>query len=424
MSTFTPAFQLSTGVQSYEWGKIGSDSKAAQFGKTTKGFKIEEGKPYAELWMGTHPSCPSSRAETSELLSKIIASDPKAYLGPKVQERFGDDLPFLFKVLAIGKALSIQAHPNKQLAEQLHKDRPDVYKDDNHKPEMAIAITPFKAFVGFRPLAEIASFLSVVPEFSDLISSQAKTTFIACAGQTSLPLSHDPSKVALREVFESLMTADEAEVKTQLAKLVNRYEVGGVEVNEEVETKELRELVRSLNEQFPDDIGVFCSFLLNVVSLEPGGGAFLKADEPHAYISGDIVECMATSDNVVRAGLTPKLRDVPTLVSMLTYYSAPPDAQLMNPDQFKSLAHTKLYDPPIDEFSVAHTHLPSGEKEKQPAVDGPSILLITEGTGKLICGEVESELETGAVWFIAAGQELELSANGALQAYRAFVEAN
>lgn len=149
---------------------------------------------------------------------------------------------------------------------------------------MALAITPFSGFCGFRPVPEIAAFLNAVPEFAALISDQAHTTLVALSSETPLPSEAEPRKIALREVFECLMTAPDADVKTQLAALVKRYRVGGVELH--ARERELADLVLTLEGQFPGDVGAFCAFLLNVVSLEPGEGVFLRANEPHAYISG------------------------------------------------------------------------------------------------------------------------------------------
>ncbi|KAG8924900.1 Mannose-6-phosphate isomerase [Tulasnella sp. 418] len=165
--------------------------------------------------------------------------------------------------------------------------------------------------------------------------------------------------------------------------------------------------------------------MLNVVKLEAGQAVFLKANEPHAYIYGDIMECMATSDNVVRAGLTPKLRDVPTLVSMLTYHWGSADSQIMPPRPFKSCSRTTLYDPPIDEFSVLVTDLQaSGDEEIHEPVDGPSVLIVTKGVGRM---ESEAdgtfELTEGVVFFIGAGAAIKLVAGeGGLVIYRAYVE--
>jgi len=265
-------FQLQAGVQSYDWGKLGSASKAAEFAATT-GFKVDENTPYAELWMGTHPNSPSSILPAGQPLLAYLQEHPEL-LGSKVKEHFGTDLPFLFKVLAIRKALSIQAHPDKGLAQKLHSERPNIYKDGNHKPEMAIAITPFSGFCGFLPPADIQRYLQVVPEFAALIDPTARAAFIAAA---------TPSKEELKAVFASLMEAPDDEVKKYVGQLVQRY-VAGKEIKPE--EKGVQELAITLESQFPGDVGVMCVFLLNIVHLNPGEAVFLKANDPHAYIDG------------------------------------------------------------------------------------------------------------------------------------------
>lgn len=121
-------FQLAAGAQNYDWGKIGPSSKVAQYAEHSPGFALDTTKPYAELWMGTHPTLASKLMSTGETLKDHLKRNPNL-LGEGVRKKFpGDDLPFLFKVLAIGKALSIQAHPDKKLAEKLHAERPNIYK--------------------------------------------------------------------------------------------------------------------------------------------------------------------------------------------------------------------------------------------------------------------------------------------------------
>ncbi len=122
-------FKLSAGAQTYDWGKLGLDSKVAQFAQCSPDFQVDPTKPYAELWMGTHPSMPSKVAKNGQLLKEVLLERPEL-LGDKVRNRFGNDLPFLFKVLAIRKALSIQAHPDRPLAKRLHQERPDIYKGE------------------------------------------------------------------------------------------------------------------------------------------------------------------------------------------------------------------------------------------------------------------------------------------------------
>ncbi|KAH8923022.1 mannose-6-phosphate isomerase [Atractiella rhizophila] len=401
---------LHCGAQQYDWGKLGPSSKVAQYASASTGLTISSSTPYAELWMGTHPSLPSKVATTGESLKEYLGKNPK-YLGGGLK-----DLPFLFKVLSIGKALSIQAHPDKTLGKKLHAEQPNIYKDPNHKPEMAIALTPFSAFCGFRPLSQISSFLQTVREFSSL-AKHSKDNFISVASNTSSSAAEQ--KAALKELFGEIMSAPAQQFMPAIRWLVERLESEGVRVKEGEEPKTEEELVLRLNEQFPDDIGILCTFLLNWVHLKPGEAIFLKANEPHAYLSGDIIECMATSDSVIRAGLTPKLRDVPVLLSMLTYTTLPPASQLLSPTSpsFAKNGHSKLYDPPIDEFSVVAVTLRKGEEEKHDGVEGPSVIIVTAGGGE-IKGQKTKE---GDVWFVAAGEEVHFKAGEKLELYRAFV---
>ncbi|PLW20258.1 hypothetical protein PCANC_00613 [Puccinia coronata f. sp. avenae] len=424
-------------VQLYDWGKLGRDgSKVAQYSMHLPQFQYDQNKPYAELWMGTHSSLPSKLTDGT-LLADHLASNPATLLGKHIHSQYGARLPFLFKVLAIGKALSIQAHPDRQLAIKLHKERPDVYKDDNHKPEMAIAITPFSGFCGFRPLNQISQYLEKVPEFAAVIGQETTRRFletITSSTSTTHPSitssaaasGGDQARVKghqalLKELFEKLMNASTELVTEQLRKLITRIESEGGRTKP-FGTDE--ELLLRLNEQFPDDVGIFCTFVLNVVRLEPGQAAFLQADEPHAYLTGDIVECMASSDNVVRAGLTPKLRDVPTLTEMLTYSYGPAESQLMKPTLFQDCQHTTLYDPPIEEFSVLLTKLSPGEHDQHPPINGPSILIVTQGSGTIEAEGLHiAPKHEGQVYFIAAGTPVTISAQqSTFVSYRAFVQ--
>ncbi|EIW68141.1 hypothetical protein TREMEDRAFT_33152 [Tremella mesenterica DSM 1558] len=427
-------FKLNVGIQSYAWGKKGRSSLAAQLGeKSVVGFESDEEKTYAELWMGTHPTLPSTLTATSTLLSDHLEKHPEL-IGHKVLSAFPESkkgsLPFLFKVLSIGTALSIQAHPDKELAKKLFDERPDVYKDNNHKPEMAIALTPFLAFLNFLPLPQILLHLLTVPELSFIPFSLTNSLAASLSLPTTLPpdtssftstdAPTEEQRQILKDIFEAFMSAPESVYKPAVRSLVERYEKNeSLTPNEE----SLRELTLMLDEQYPGDVGVLCVFLLNVVELQVGQAAFLGANMPHAYISGDIIECMATSDNVVRAGLTPKLRDVPTLVSMLTYDAGPGSKQLLRPVKFST--NSELYDPPIDEFSVVKVSLGSAEIDEHKAVEGPSVVVVTSGRKTARRGRVEEEVlvEKGDVVFIACGTKIQWTAEDKLEAFRAFVEA-
>ncbi|SPO40496.1 related to PMI40 - mannose-6-phosphate isomerase [Pseudozyma flocculosa] len=392
-----PVFQIVPGVQCYDWGIKGSTSRVAQYALATHqlNFQPSDDKPCAELWMGTHPSLPSRLVSPASSSSSSAGSDEAPTLsshleahpdliGDAVARKFSDEepgcLPFLFKVLSVGKALSIQAHPDKKLGKRLHQQRPDVYKDPNHKPEMAIALTPFSGFCGFRPLAEIGGFIDTVPEFAQLCSlGQSQLEELHDLIQSEADASSASVKSMLRTIFSNLMRAPASTYEALCDATSRRFSSSssaGV-------PQEERALLLKLNEQYPHDIGIFCTFLLNINRLEAGQAMFLQANEPHAYLEGEILECMAASDNVVRAGLTPKLRDVDTLIDMCTYTSGKALGMLDATDwkckRDGGDGEAKLFSPPIDEFDLVVSSLPRGGKQEQGAVQGPSILLGLEG---------------------------------------------
>jgi len=426
-----PLIRLQCGVNSYDWGKIGSDSSAARFAAATASdsFQVQSDKPYAELWMGTHPSNPSRDHATGRSLLELVEGN-RMLLAPSVQARYGSKLPFLFKVLSINKALSIQAHPNKKLAEQLHAKDPKNYPDDNHKPEMALAITDFEGLCGFRPLAEIAHFLSTVSALRQLVGEDTAKSFIDTVRNQDGGDSNGPTpknKEALKEAFAALMKSSQDDIAKAAKDLVadaeskgDEFAEGGVEATP---GSVLAELVPRLNKQFPGDVGLFVLFFLNYVQLKPGEAMFLQADDIHAYVSGDIIECMAASDNVVRAGFTPKFKDVQTLVDLLTYNYAPIEAQKMTPKEYpyvvlnrtaySSGSEAQLYDPPIDEFSVIRTVLRgNAAKATFDPIDGPSIVICTGGKGKISVGSKVEEIKEGYVFFVGATAELILESEG------------
>ena len=326
--------ELSCSVQCYAWGKLGEESQVARYAaRACQNFQLDKEATYAELWMGTHPNGPASLAREKQLLSEHIATTPDT-LGAKVRETFGDQLPFLFKVLSVNKALSIQAHPNKAHAEMLHAERPNIYKDPNHKPEIAIALTNFEGLCGFRPLEEIQGFFKTIPELAAVCDQ--------CDGL--MAATQDNYEESLRKCFESLMLCTKETLQQQLQSLKTH-------ITSEKKTVSVYELFLRLHDQYPGDVGCFVIFFLNHLRLSPGQAMFLGPNVPHAYLSGDCVEVMANSDNVVRAGLTPKLIDTPTLVSMLDYRCTEPSLRYFSPSQASDSCLE--FDPPVPDFSVA-----------------------------------------------------------------------
>ncbi|KAF9538535.1 mannose-6-phosphate isomerase [Agrocybe pediades] len=429
MSKGPSVFKIIPTTQQYDWGRTGRSSKVAEFAEASQipGFKVDESAPYAELWMGTHTKSPSHVRSSNQVLSEYLAKQPELLGGSIVQEfdAGNGNLPFLFKVLSIEKALSIQSHPDKKTAEKLHAEQPDIYKDPNHKPEMALAITPFRALCGFRPLNEIAAYLNRTPEFRAMIPPTIVDEFLSLSD--SKTPDGPAEKAALKNLFSSLMTAEEKDIKEQVASLLKRYKAGETHDGED---GDLVKLVLRLDSQFPGDIGVFCAYVLNYIHLNPGQAIFLGAGEPHAYISGECMECMANSDNVIRAGLTPKLRDIPNLVSGLTYTASVPTKHTVKPRAFKPASKASsasaLYDPPIPEFSVVQVKLLEGKKEEHPPLGGPSIAIVTEGKGKVSWGDESLDVGLGEVFFIgaASGVTFKNEGEGRLTIYRAYVEAD
>ncbi|KFQ62984.1 Mannose-6-phosphate isomerase, partial [Pelecanus crispus] len=402
---FPPAvFPLSCAVQSYSWGKVGMGSEVAKLlASSDPLIQIQPDRPYAELWMGAHPRGDAIIRDNripQKTLGQWITDNP-ACLGAKVKDAFQGCLPFLFKVLSVNTALSIQAHPNKELAAKLHAQFPEHYPDTNHKPEMAIALTPFEGLCGFRPVEEIVSFLQ---------SKDGNGGWLR-AEQLERSGSDDPRGVsaALRVCFTRLMKSEKKFFVDQLNMLVKRI---SQEVAEGKDTSGSNgALLLRLHSQYPGDIGCFTIYFLNLVRLEPGEAMFLGANEPHAYLHGDCVECMACSDNTVRAGLTPKFIDVLTLCEMLNYTPAPSSSKIFPATQSQLDPSVYLYDPPVPDFAIMRIEIPPSIKlYLVSAVDSASILLVIQGTavGTSTAAASEMTLRRGSVLFISANESISL----------------
>lgn len=380
--------------------------------------------------MGTHTNVPSYRHDDKKSLRDLIAANPEKLLGKETIQKFHskNELPFLFKVLSIEKVLSIQAHPDKTLGKILRAQDPKNYPDDNHKPEMAIAVTDFEGLCGFKPLDEISDELKRIPELKAIVGEETSKEFIQATKPNAAPGTSEDSKnkKLLQAVFGKVMNASEKDIVENARSLVKRAQ----EHPEDFNKPDLPELIIRLNKQFPDDIGLFCGcLLLNHCKLNAGEAMFLRAKDPHAYINGDIIECMAASDNVVRAGFTPKFKDVENLVEMLTYTYDPVEEQKMKAEIFKKSSgdgNAVCFNPPIEEFAIIQTTFEDGigTRHFEP-LDGPSILITTKGTGYITGEGVTLRAEPGYVFFIAANTAVNFQAlDKEFVTYRAFVEPN
>ncbi|GET91496.1 phosphomannose isomerase, putative [Leishmania tarentolae] len=375
--------KLDVGYQNYAWGKDAASSFVAKM----KGLTNDKsGKMFAELWVGTHPSCPSKIADGNAQLLEDFLKEPenkKKYFSEAHQATdFRDTVPYLLKVLSIRTALSIQAHPCKKLAEELHAAKPDKYKDPNHKPELICALTTFEALCCFRPLGAIMAYLKCIPELAELVGADAVLGKYMVAPETELPASDsDAEKALLKAMMTNLYAVSEDIVTKALRLHLQRIEEKGAQCAED-------ELFARVYSQYPDDVGCWMVYFLNYVQMLPGEALFLSDSEPHAYVSGDGVEIMACSDNVVRAGLTPKWKDVSTLISMLKYDTTGLASARHEKKSSEDAAHWQVqyYQPPAQfpDFSLYRL-----QYEEASGNGTTSVTLPTIGLGFCLEGSVK-----------------------------------
>uniref|UniRef100_A0A182PK16 mannose-6-phosphate isomerase n=4 Tax=sundaicus species complex TaxID=199889 RepID=A0A182PK16_9DIPT len=378
--------ELVGSVKNYEWGKLGGDSFVAKLAQANSDqLEVRSDLPYAELWMGDHVSGPAMLKTDGRGLDEVIRADPTATIGSSEGQ-----LPFLLKVLSIRKALSVQVHPNKIEAEKLHRQFPDIYKDPNHKPELAIALTDFEALCGFRPYEEIERMLHETAELGQLVGTDVLTKFQA----------KDAS--AVPDAYGRLMHSTPDAITQCIEGIAERMRTASSE------SSELRDLFLRLYADFGCDVGVLSIYFLNYLRLKPGQAIFLEANVPHAYLDGDCVECMACSDNVVRAGLTPKFKDVDTLLRLVRYDCKPGGSMLFQsklPDVLEQ-PYTRIFAPPVPDFAVIEIRVPAGTREYSDTVPANgSILLTISGKGTLLeTGGSDIALSMGKIVFLPSGE--------------------
>lgn len=312
MAAHTTPLELTCPVRDYAWGQLASNSRIKQL--VPAGSELPQ--HCAELWIGAHPIAPAIAKTVLGLLplTDLIAAAPQELLGAHVTARFGEQLPFLFKVLSIAQPLSIQLHPDRGQAARLHAHDPVHYPDTNHKPELAIPISEVEMLYGFRPIPEIRGVLLRSPELCEVLGAE---------------LVYDVDHFAKhQETLSDLAKVEDALIARLYARVMHATPemLAATTHNLYARLKKLPVLERDeawilrLESEYPNgDVGLFCFYLQNIEHRRPGDAVFIGSNIPHAYLSGDLVECMANSDNVVRAGLTPKFKDVETLLHVTDY---------------------------------------------------------------------------------------------------------
>lgn len=375
---------LKNTIQEYAWGSTNAISDLL-------GLSNPDNKPQAELWMGAHSKAPSLVQHRGRWvpLPDLIKKNPGAILGKKVAEKFNNRLPYLFKVLAAARPLSIQAHPDlrqaregfqRENARKIPLDAPNRnYIDDNHKPECICALSRFWALSRFRKIPAMLAYL----EKLDL--RQLTTEFTAFKRQ--------PNANGLKRFYTALMSLPQGRQKEVI------HEALDSALRFAAEDPVFKWMLR-LADGYSADIGVLSPILLNLICLEPGQAIFLDAGELHAYLEGLGIELMANSDNVLRGGLTSKHADIPELLRILKFEGH--DIQRLEPQE--STADELVYPSPAREFVLSVIKLRPGARYRSPAHRSIEILICTQGALAVTDSgsPVETQLPQGASVVIPA----------------------
>ena len=358
-------YRLENVIQPYSWGS--KTAIADLFGRPSPAKQ-----PEAELWMGTHPKGPSTVIgyKSKILLQDLINRHPVDILGHNVALRYGNALPYLFKVLAAAQPLSIQAHPSKRQAitgflrenrQAKALDAPDrSYRDDNHKPEIICALAPFWVLSGFRPATEAAKLLAPVcpHDFNDALQILKRN-----------------QKLGLRKFFEAMLTLPAVKQQSVASEIIDK-------AKPLAEASSVYRWMVDLARVYPADMGILSPALMNLVCLEPGQAMYLPAGQLHTYLNGVGIELMANSDNVLRGGLTSKHVDVPELLNVVHFEETP--INILVPEQIGPVE--SRYECPVADFSLSIIRPTQRQRHVAPPDRNVEILLCTAGEGCIETG--------------------------------------
>ncbi|MDR2375405.1 MAG: mannose-6-phosphate isomerase, class I [Treponema sp.] len=351
------------------------------------------GEPWAELWMGVHPSAPSMLKDWpgKKSLAQLIAADPPRYVGKEGAANFGG-LPFLFKLLAAARPLSIQAHPGKEQARQgwqreneqgIDLDAPERnYKDDNHKPEIICALSPFTALCGFRSPGDTVALLSAF-----LAGAPRSLQYGLAPLQDSLENTAGRSRLPLRDFLAGLFN-----LSRELRKELSAYASTLSRIPWGIDD-DTCSLIRRLAELYPGDPGILAPLYLNLIHLESGQAIYLPDGILHAYVDGFGVELMANSDNVLRCGLSSKHVDVNELMNVLYFHPFMPELLKTPPETEPPGPVFFTYPSPCKEFSLSLIR----NFEGPFPIQVPVIVIV-------IAGRLQASDETGASWELGPGE--------------------
>ena len=383
-------YRLTGQVQHYAWG--GKNYIASLIG-----LNSAKDQPCAEWWLGAHPSAPSEIENVTgkQSLIEFLSQNPTA-LGQASRQQFGDELPYLLKILDVEKPLSIQLHPTKAQAEKgfeaenakgvVLTDGTRTYKDRNHKPEMMIALSDFWLLHGFKTKSQILATLNAHPSLQ--------------------PLAKKLSTQSLAEFYADVMLADQSTLANWLLPIIKAnqqpYQKGVLALdNPDYWVLYTMETMTISPEKL--DAGLVCFYLFNIVHLKEGEGIFQDASIPHAYLRGQNVELMACSDNVIRGGLTPKYVDIVELLKIVDCREVTPQiisAAPQNQSEF-------TYKTPVNDFALAQIRV-EPQQHTELNLQSAGILLVMQGELKIQEKSTALTLKQGESAFITADSNVEI----------------
>jgi mannose-6-phosphate isomerase len=389
-------FKIKGIVQHYSWG--GYD-----FIPQLLGIDNKEGKPFAEYWLGAHPNHPSSVEDANEKLSDHIRTNAPAVLGEEIASVFST-LPFLFKILDVRQMLSIQVHPGKQSAAigfaiEKEKGIPVTaahrnYKDENHKPELMVALSDFWLLHGFKDEKKLREALEAIPDF-ELLSNIFNSK-------------------GYQALYEEVMTMSQEAVNAILKPIVDK--IIPLYKNKELKKDQedfwaARAAIDFCKEENYDR-GIFSIYFFNLVHLKKGEGIFQPQGMPHAYLEGQNAEVMANSDNVLRAGLTDKHIDVAELMKHVEFKATIPDVLC------PAAASHKVFSSPAKEFQLHQYNL---NKDEEVATTTAEIWFLTSGTVVVKSDNTELSVRRGESFFMWAGTNASINPSEKSELFRVIV---
>ena len=394
------AYKLHGIHRHYEWGGQSFIPQLMHVDNTI-------GKPFAEYWMGAHPSAPAmvATAEGAKALDQMIQENKLEFLGASIADRFGS-LPYLFKILDVKKMLSIQVHPSKENAEKgflkeqlagIAIDAPHRnYKDQNHKPEVMVALSDFWLLHGFMPaialkerLTSLAPLESLLPIFGQDDYAGLYRYFMRLDQAAADAILKPLMEIAVQEVAAGKVD------KTHPHWWANQY-YGGV-----VPTSNI-------------DKGIFSIYILNIVHVPRYQGVFQGAGLLHAYLEGQNIELMANSDNVLRGGLTPKHINIEELLQHIQFEPTYPSilkGDLINSNELQ-------FPCPVPDFGLTKIQLRGGETYTNETNSFETFLVMQ--------GDVQLEgieLKPGELAAVKAGSAYHIQSTGSETAviFKSFV---